>query len=440
MMNIYDYQKIRDILMVLVGGILDGKPGYGILVPRNVDAFKDLQRFLSTKNVKFDTIPGIDSDCILFQYGQNTEIDDTVQQMQYDSGIQEVNQILQQMRNPAQHEKDKKAVQEAVDELKTLVTKVNKFQYEGEKEPSHYSFYFTNVERALSLMVEIGMWVEKHTDQVDGKPVEVLRLPINRVSDWGKKIIEKLKDAAEEKAQRMQQSESRQEPGADKTGKKRSLEEVINAGTRIALEQLKGMIQDISRLPREQELANSGKLFYCFYFDRAKLDQAQDLLLQMRIPTEMKEDDKGQLYLLYSVKEGEMPKDVVDVIHVLNSVITNKSLHHKYEVQRAEAISELENIVTSVMQAHHKVKPDTYYYFYFPKDRIQEAQGLMTVYVGEVPEMYDITQNGQPTGTVVLRYRIDEASAPIDVIETLKNKLKAAVDRRSKVQDRGMGM
>ena len=293
----------------------------------------------------------------------------------------------------------------------------------------------------------MGIWVEKYTDQVDGKPVEVLRLPMANVGDLSKGIIEELKKAAEEKTQKPQQSEASKESGADKAGKKKSLEEVINAGTRIALEQLKGMIQDISRLPREQELANPGKLFYCFYFDKAKLDQAQDLLLQMRIPTEMKEDDKGKLYLLYSVKEGEMSKDVANVIHALNSVITNKSLHHQYEIQRTEAIAELEKMVTGVRQAHHKVKPDTYYYFYFPKDRIQEAQGLMTVYVGEVPEMYDIIQNGQPTGTVVLRYRIDlphrildEASAPIEVIETLKNKLKAAADTRQKVQDRGMGM
>lgn len=628
MLNIYDYPKIRDILMVWVGGISDGKPGYGILAPRSADAFKDLQRFLSMRNVEFDVVPGIGINNIVFRYGQDTEIDDTVQQMQYDSGIEEVNGILQMVRN---YETDE-ATQAAIDELKKLITKVNKVQYEGEKEPSHYYFYFTDIERAYALMAELGIWVEKHTSHAGEKPVDVLRLPMANVGDWSKRIIEELKKAAEKKAtgelydeetkhriselkkhivwaeqsdpkiwrdksesvvftfnqgyaepanylfgvmgikvldvihekmvggnvhircayskddpiinavykELRKSAEEKRDKGrtpdeiakgkaldqlkemitdvkelmsgenhrryfyfyfpADKISAAQELMEKVGVSCEqhlsnyedqermvlrcrstmvsgdvarvieqlqgaamakkvngaaarrsqgnfehgsdkvddmVALETLKRLIKDIRRLPREQELATPGKLFYCFYFDADAMEKAQDLLSQMKILTEMKQDDKGQLYLLYSVKEGEMPDEIVDIIYALDSASANKKVN--YEAQREAALAKLKKIVTDVKHARYKTKPEEYYYFYFPIGLIDEAQDLMTRFVGDIPEQH-ISHQGEPDEKVVLRYLIDDTSAVMGLIEELKRELKDAVQSRPKAQDRGMGM
>lgn len=308
MLNIYDYQKIRDILMVLVGDIKEGdNSDWSILVPRSPDALKDLKSFLDKRNVNFYTLPEIDEtggENVVLMYGQDAEIDDTVRQMRYDPEIQDVNKILKEMRN----HKDDGATRAAIDELKKLITKVSKVQYEGEKEPSHYYFYFTDMERAQELMVELGLWVEKHTSHVNRKPVEVLRLSMSNVAGWGMGIIKELNKAA----QTRQQENFEQGQGA--------------FSKILALADLKTLINKVTRLSREEEAKpeNIGKLSYCFYFDAGALDKAQELLQVLGMPTVRKEDNNGRTYLLYSVNANQLSEDSLNTIYTLDQVVLNR--------------------------------------------------------------------------------------------------------------------
>ncbi|MBO4480249.1 MAG: hypothetical protein J5742_01315 [Alphaproteobacteria bacterium] len=194
-----------------------------------------------------------------------------------------------------------------------------------------------------------------------------------------------------------------------------------------AVARLKELMRDVGRLPYKEESTQPENLFYCFYFDEDVLDEAQNLMNQVGIPTHKKRNHDGNAYLLYAVPKGQLSDEVVDIVNEFIDTIIEKEKN-----TRQEALDKLKTMIMSVKYAGYENRPDKYYYFYFPLRSISEAKSLMQIYTGVAPEEH--ISNGTGIQTTVLRYKTEPKSQDV---QTLVEELKKTVALRASAHHKG---
>lgn len=438
MENKYEYQSIRDLFLVCAQYVgvsarvgFENRGNYECFVQVRSEFATVLAGYLSRRHIKYemkkDNVKGVSFTKpdeyiydLRFKLGQPgaEAIDKTVIQMSRDrEALDNLNDLLRigASYDPEDEKKREQQVndrKQALNQLKEMITNIEEVR-SGDTHRGYFYLYFPadKIDLADELLQKLDIYAEQHVSHLDGKETMVLRYPSTMIPGYFLQVYGELLDALN----------ARKAKGDFEQG----TEEIDD---KTALEQIKKLIHEIDRLPREQELANPGKLFYCFKFDESALDKAQKLLLQLGVPTEKVKNGNGPAFLLYSVNYDEMPDNVVNMIIDIQEA-------KRQQRAKQNALAKLEKMVTAVKRAKYDDIDERYYYFYFPLNNLDAAKQLMHECVGTAPEVH-VSHAGGIEATV-LRYKIDRESDFMDSIEELKRVLNNAVNLRQMGRENG---
>ena len=231
----YTYPEIRDQIMIYAEDVRIGRHHHDLgrctVVPRGKNNEQSIKNFLAQNKIEYHTEPGgysmtadEDVDSFVFQMGQNSAIDTTVQEMVDDeTRLRNVNnRILRTARYKGKNASDSQqnvAVQPrmdvpahasgdfkrgtveidrkgALEELKKMVVRTATAQYKGETRPSYRYFFLLDpnvysIGHAKELLEQLGLrGVEGYFSETSGQTV--LRLPLANVDAVAHGVIEEL--------------------------------------------------------------------------------------------------------------------------------------------------------------------------------------------------------------------------------------------------------
>ncbi|MBQ6736421.1 MAG: hypothetical protein IJQ90_02945 [Alphaproteobacteria bacterium] len=212
----YSYPEIRDQIMIYAEDISVGRHHHDLgrctIVPRGKNNEQSIKNFLAQNKIEYHKESGgysmtmdEDVDSFVFQMGQNSAIDTTIQEMAGDeTRLRNVNnRILRTARYNIGADFERGAAEidrkGALEDLKHMVIKTAMAQYDGDTKPSHYYFFLRdpnvyNIEHAKVMLKQLGVrGVEEHFSEASGQTV--LRLPMANVDGNAQNIITELQRA-----------------------------------------------------------------------------------------------------------------------------------------------------------------------------------------------------------------------------------------------------
>ncbi len=186
---------------------VDVKTGSVSIVPRS-DGLESLVKGMLTKRgVKFSVRPGfgfrmidgMPANAIVFDLGQNPVVDVAVRELaDGDDLLNLSNYYLEINRyNQFKHSNNEKLRDGAIDELKRMIGGVRRAQSRDDGLEYYYLYFPTRImERAETLLNQLGAGAEHHISYADGRETPVLRVGAYMISGDILNIINQLVVAA----------------------------------------------------------------------------------------------------------------------------------------------------------------------------------------------------------------------------------------------------